>query len=548
MTRPSDLPSPAVAADAARSGGADAAPGAVSAGELQRTAARGSLWTIIHVASSVPIAFLANRVIVRVLDTTQYGDLAVLMLLVGIATATTNLGVSEGVLQWGAAMFARGDTSGIERLLRQSLAYHVLVQWPLLGAVVTWLAWPHGLPVVLSLLTAVTLSAWMGSVVLRVTIEGRSASAAKLAIVTNLANQVLTTLVAVTTRSAGGVWAARSIGGSMALPAYLALLPRGHRRLAFGMAAFRSMPAGFWRFSVLAGASALVGVVVLSRSEVLVLDFYGISEAAGLYALAYALAQQFTAPIDALLTPLLPAVAGIVAAHPDRVSDTLLRATRISAVAAAGLCCTALPILSLLIPTLYGTQWAAAAGAFLVLAATSCIQSVVNPLVAFTRARKQSGTLLKVGMTAFLIDIALAFSLIPVLGLWGAVLANTAAQATMLVILAIVECRASRIRLGTYLMSVAPLFVAAVVAAGASLAAMAFRIPLAFAIAGAVLLSTMILVVTLRAAKTGLHPADVDAIVDTLPRRLQSVARTVFACLVSQTAGSGPRTAHVETA
>ena len=75
---------------------------------------------------------------------------------------------------------------------------------------------------------------------------------------------------------------------------------------------------------------------VAKSTDVLSLAILGVATA-GLFALAFGLSQQITAPIDALLNPLWPAVAGVVEVHPEKAARTLLRATRVSAVLAAGL-------------------------------------------------------------------------------------------------------------------------------------------------------------------------------------------------------------------
>src|ERR1044072_336135 len=104
----------------------------MTGGELQRRAISGSLWAAVNATISVPLAFLANAVVARILGPAEYGQLAFLTLILGIAVLISNLGVSDAVIQWGAAAEARGDRPAADRLLKKSLGYHLMVQLPVL--------------------------------------------------------------------------------------------------------------------------------------------------------------------------------------------------------------------------------------------------------------------------------------------------------------------------------------------------------------------------------------------------------------------------------
>jgi O-antigen/teichoic acid export membrane protein len=118
-----------------------ASPGdALSGGELQRRAVRGSLWTSIHTISSVPVAFLANAVAARALGVADYGTLAFLTVWFAIAVQIANAGFSASIIQWGASAEARGERAQADDLLRRSMGFHVAVELPLLVAAVWALA------------------------------------------------------------------------------------------------------------------------------------------------------------------------------------------------------------------------------------------------------------------------------------------------------------------------------------------------------------------------------------------------------------------------
>ncbi|WP_088319351.1 lipopolysaccharide biosynthesis protein [Kineosporia sp. R_H_3] len=445
-------------------GSALAEPVPAGPGDLQRQAAGGALWTMIHVVVAVPLAFAANAVVARTLGVTDYGRLAVLGLALSIATSVTNLGVSDGVIQWGAAAHSRADQRTVDSLLRRSLGFHAFVQLPLLTIFVLLATRDQSWLVRAALLVSVAVPAMLGSSTLALTIENRTAMSAKIAIVSNAVTQAAVAATAVVGRSPEAVWAARNTAGALLLPANLLALTPSRRRAALTPQLPKGMPSGFWRFGLFSAAGGLLGMLVFSRSELLVLQGFGAVQAAGIFALAFGLAQQVTAPVDALLGPLQPAVAGVVESHPDRAKETLMRTTRVSSLLCGGVAVIALPLLFGLVPLIYGRSFEPAAAVFLALGLISCFRSAVNPLMTFTRARKRAGALLGINAAALAVDLVVAVVCIPTVGLWGAVVANTAGQAAALGMLVRYECRAWDIGTARYLAAMSPLFLSAAAA------------------------------------------------------------------------------------
>lgn len=458
----------------ADNGSSAAAPGegVLTAGTLERHAVHGALWTAMHTMTSMPLAFAANAIVARVLGAADYGQLAVLTLVMSVAVQLTNMGVSDGVSQWGAAAHARGQRREVDSLLRRSLGFHLAVQLPFLVLVVLLLARDAPPVVTAALLMSVVIPASLGSAALAITIENKTAGAAKLSMVSNLIVQVGIALVAVATHAPNHVWATRSIAGSLLLPANFLLLDRARRRIALKPALPRHMPSGFWRFAIFTSIGGIVGMLVFSRSELVLLQALDTATAAGLFALAFGLAQQVTAPVDAMLGPLTPAVAGIAAAHPERSTDAVLRATRVGALLSAAIVCIASPGIYFLIPAIYGSTFEPAAPLFLILAGISCLQSLINPLLAMARARLRGGYLLRLNIQALAVDVLLAVSLIPVLGVYGALAANAAGQLAVLLPLARSEARNLKIPTRHYLQATS-VFGTAVVAALATVAILA---------------------------------------------------------------------------
>ena len=110
--------------------------------------------------------------------------------------------------------------------------------------------------------------------------------------------------------------------------------------------------------------------------------------------------------------------------HPDAVRAARERALRASSLIGGILLAIAVPLLTVALPIIYGKDYADAQYAFFVLACTSCLQSVCNPLVALLHARREAGVLLRINCIALVVDICVAFALIPFFGLLGALCAN----------------------------------------------------------------------------------------------------------------------------
>ena len=146
-----------------------------------------------------------------------------------------------------------------------------------------------------------------------------------------------------------------------------------------------------------------------------------------------------TAPADALLLPLLPAVAGVLSAWRDCARSAFERSTRLSALVCGGIAAVALPTLVFAIPLVYGKDFAGASWLLVPLALTSMFQSVNNPVNAFVSARQRGGLRLRATAAALVVDIVVAVVLIPPFGAWGAVVANVVGQLTVVVWLAATE-------------------------------------------------------------------------------------------------------------
>jgi O-antigen/teichoic acid export membrane protein len=421
------------------------APQSLTPGELQQAAASGAIWTLVHTLTAIPLAFAVNAVVARSLGAAEYGHLALITMAMAIISGVTNFGVSEAVQQWGAAAHARGDHAEVDRILRSSLGFHILVQLPLMTAAAFVLG--HSQPgwVKVALLLSVMLPPLMGSSSLCINIENLTARSSRLSMATNLVMQAAVALVAVATHLPVAVWTARTLVPALTQPLNLLLLTPHRRRVAFSARLPRLMPAGFWRFSLLTAAAGFLGVLVVSRSEIVLLQWLGTPEMVGIFALAFGIASQLRGPVEALLAPMLPGIAGIVEVHPHLAAKTLLRSLRISALFSSAIL-LGLPLLVAALPAIYGQEFAKTAALLPVLAIAALMQALINPLLAFARAQHATGRILRSNLLSLGFDLALAAVLIRPLGVWGAVAAAVAAQTVSLLAMAAIQVRHSVLR------------------------------------------------------------------------------------------------------
>ena len=398
------------------------------AGELQRRAMAGSLWTGIHTIVYLPIAFAANAIIARILGVVDYGHLAFLTAILSLAIPFASFGFVPALIQRGSRAEAAGRRKEADDLLQRSLGFHLTVALPILVLIVVALTWNGPAWETIALVCAVVLICVFSGPSLSLTIENRTAVAAQISIGLNLIVQAAAVAAAVIAASASSVWAVRALVPALALGLNVALLNRVRRRATLRPLLPRGLGSSYWRFALLTWVGSIVSLLVFSRSEIFILQALDQPEALGVFALAFGLSQQLTAPADALIHPLLPAVAGILSTWPDRAKDAFDRITRLSSVICGGLAAAVVPTLVFATPVIYGDEFAEAAWLLLPLALVSIYRSVNNSVSAFVSAREQAGIRLKAYTVALLVDVLVAITLIPRFGAWGAVVAAVVAQ------------------------------------------------------------------------------------------------------------------------
>ena len=497
----------------------------LSRGELQRRALSGSFWTLVSVGLSLPLGLIANTLIARHLGPLEYGNLAFLLLVQTLALQISEFGFVVAQTQWGVEATIQGDRVRARRLLSQGFGFRLLVQLPILCLSGLVVLRNHGAAAQLAWFLVSLAYVPLVSVSMALLFENRMTVIARLTTFVNVIVQVGIVTAALATDSALPVALTRMGLGLLLHGATVFIVSGADRRAGLRPALPFPMPLGFRRFAVSAGLTAALSVLVYSRSEVMVLRLYGEVAAAGLFAVAFGLSQQLTAPVDALLAPLLPAVTGLVAAHPDHARRGTLRAIRYFALL-TGAMVAVLPALVLAVPLLFGPAFERAAPLLLPLGLSSTFQSLASPVTLLAYARRQGRTLVVATGVALGLDLIAAFSLIPLSSLWGAVAANVLGQLTATGILVVAGVRAEQIPLTQLLRQVRPWLLGAM------------SIPFSFLLADAVPVSSgavtpvvalvsglVAFLMLLRLGGGGLERHDQEAMLGVVPLPLRGVAR-----------------------
>ena len=236
------------------------------------------------------------------------------------------------------------------------------------------------------------------------------------------------------------MWATRLVVTGLGIALCLIPISKIYRRAVLRPALPRGLVPGFWRFAIVVGFAGVIGRLVTSRSEIFLMNWLATPAALGVFALAYGLANHVFAPAQAFVGPLVPAIAGLREVDAASVPAAFRRVLRAGATLVGLINAAVVVPLALLVPVLYGDEFAKARpsswrwrsrGPSPSWRAGHCLR--VGPAV--------GGELLRASVIALIADVVLAVALIPVLGVWGAVIANVTGALLSLAILAHWELR-----------------------------------------------------------------------------------------------------------
>lgn len=485
----------------------------------------------MHTVLSLPLAFVVNIIVARVLGPAGFGRLAYLTALMSIATLVVSAGIGTGLIQFGAKAHARGDRSHVQELLSRSQGFRVLWAAPILTLVVVLLG--EGSPALLT--AAVIFGVWVpaaiGGATACLTIENRTAVGAKLAMVMNVLTQaaVLLSLHAFGTPDA--VWLVRLVVSGLAPLLAIPLITAVYRRAVLRIRAPWRLPREFWRFALPAGASGIVAGLALDRTEVIILEHWSTAEQVGLYALAFGLAGHVFAPAQSLLTPLVPAISGLREVESDAVGPAFLRVVRTSSTIIGAIIAVGAPALALLVPTLYGTEFSAASDLVFALTAAAGLTVLTFPMVAFVTARLRGMSVLRLNVGALALMGVLALVTVPYIGAWGAVAAKASVGVVRFTWLLASEKKSFQTPTRSSLHASAPMWLGIATSALGYSCVRLTTLGLVTEVLVAVIVGAVTFVLSLRSCRAGLTAGDARTIARIVPRTGQRLTNRLTRCV-----------------
>jgi O-antigen/teichoic acid export membrane protein len=504
--------------------------------QFSRNSAFGSLAGLLTALSSV----FASVIVAHVLGVAMTGVVAFAMWVAMVSAAIVDLGVQASLARYLPELIAAGNADaarGLAATLWHWLAGSSLIALAGFGL---WAAWRWqgenasdaatvkwglvGVACALQALTGFTFGYLRGM-----------QRFDRLALLTGV--YLACQLVGV---ALGSIYfgAAGALGGycaGSAMPAALSLRFAAAR----GAACPPELAARVRRYALYAWASALSGTIVWSRAELFFLERSTGSATTGLFTIAVTLANLASQGPMLLTAGLLPYFAesfGRSAAHELR--EGYATATRVLAFLALPACFGLVALLPVLLPLVYGRDFAGAvpAATILVLAAgIAATASVGNTLV---MAMDRSDFVFASGLISALLAIIAGFTVIPAFGLMGAAWS----RATIQVIAVLIGASFVfwRLRFPLPLVDLAKLTLAAAIC-GVAARACLMLMPGSRSLPVAVAVGMVSYAAAVRALGA-LHPKDADrlrTLCGVFPPQLGAAAGRVIGLLVPQPASGG---------
>lgn len=500
----------------------------LSARELQGRALRGATWSTLSSMLALPLAIGVSVVLARVLGPHEFARFAYLGFLVPLLYEATDFGYGTATSRSAAQAYAAGDVDETGRLAGKALGWNAIRLVPV-AALVVALTRPSPL-VAVAVVTFLAVAMLSAGAVVSLNAQNRVDAVAKAAFVQALAAGLASAGAALAGASGTTVWALAWASGVVAVPLWLRAVDPALRRSAFTPRLPRDLPSGFWRYGVTALAASLGGLLVFSRSEIVILQWLEQEQALAVFALAFGIAHRLTTPVDTMLGPLVLALSGLGEAHPERLREGFERALRLSCAVVAGIAASLVVATAFAAPVLFGEEYPHVGVAFAGLAVASLVQSAAHPYTALAYARGRPGIALRALAVALVVDVAISFALIPSLGVWGAVAANAAAGVTAIALIA----RAAAEGRGSLRQAGVPARRLSLLAVGSALLALAVALPTAavhplLAAAAALVVGSGAFVAGARASGGLLGGRDSGVLLAGLPRRPKRAVRLAAA-------------------
>lgn len=492
-------------------------------GELQTRVVRGVVWTAIHTIISLPLAFAVNILLARVLGVVDYGRLAYLTTVIGLAGGLAGLGVSTALVQFGAKAHASGRIQEVRRYLSGAQGFRLMVSGPVIALAVLLLVDVDAWLMILALVFGVLSPALFGTANECLTIENRSDRSAQLAIVRNVLLQVAVVSIVLTVGTPDAVWSARIIAGGVMFAIPVWIISRDYRSAVLRPRPPWTLPRSFWAFALPTFAAGIIGTLAVSRTQVIFLEWLSDPVALGMFSLAFGVAGHVYAPAQAFVGPLIPAISGLATVDAGALHQAFLRSTRAASAVGGVMLASALPALATLVPLIYGRGFAPAADLVMLLGLAGAVTLVGSPHQAFLMARLAGRRLLLVNIVSLVVNLALAVALIPWFGAWGATISCGAGMIVRALQLTIGEARAIGIAGRELVRSTAPMGVASIIAICLWLVVRQLDTKAVVAAMTCAVVGIILYVVAIKVGRIGLTIRDQADITRSLPTRVRVV-------------------------
>lgn len=499
--------------------------GVLDRGALQTRAVRGAIWTGIYTLVSLPLAFVVNILLARVLGVEGYGRLAYLGTVIGIATEVASLGVGSAQVQFGSREHAAGRTQGVQQVLMGTQGFRLLVTLPVVSLVVIAVVRVELWLLIVALVFGVLVPSFLGGAQAALTIENRTDREAQLAMAGNAVTQIFVVAAALLIGTADSIWSARVVVAGALLTLPFISISRQYRAAVLRPRWPWTLPQAFWRFALPTGAAGVIGALAGNRIEVVLLKWFDDPIGMGVFGLAFGLAGHVYAPAQALVGPLVPAISGLVEVDRTSVRGAFLRTTRVASTVGGLLVATALPALAVLVPTLYGAQFAAARDHVVALGVGGAVMLIGSPHTAFLMARLGGRRILWVSLVVLVVNIGAGLALIPLMGVWGATTCCAAAMVVRVLLVTTGEARSLDVRPAELVRSLGSMLVGILIVLVSWVTVRLLEPPALLAAALTVFLGGAAYLLCLSLLRLGLSQDDFEAVSRALPARLRVVLR-----------------------
>ena len=213
--------------------------------------------------------------------------------------------------------------------------------------------------------------------------------------------------------------------------------------------------------------SLLITQIVERRLELVFLDQFHDSRTVAMYSVAFNVVAIPTTVTGALIHAALPAIAARFSQDPAAVTATLGRAARVVVTTGIVLAAATVSVGPGLVTTAYGSEFTPAAGLVRILGLTLLVVPLGQICTALWTGTGRLKPVLVAGGTAAVVDVVLAFLLIPPFATTGAMITTFAAQTSSAVVIVGYTLRNDirlNLRPGRLLVAVAVAVLAAVAA------------------------------------------------------------------------------------